>query len=278
MCALELGKYYTELGFNRPPFNITPDTGFFYPGSNHVAALEHLEYGLANGSGGFTLITGEVGLGKTLLCRQLLKRVPPGIKTAYVFNPAPTYAELLSEIYCDLTGVQLNAKSYSLPLREIYKKLLELAERGERAAVILDEAHRLRPNLLEGLRLLSNMETEREKLIYLILVGQPELEKTLLLPELRPLRQRISVQYKLAPLSRRETANYIRHRLATAGDGSFRFSSMSLYLAHSLSGGSPRRINQICGRAMLAAFAQGKMRVNWLMMLKAAKEVTGSLG
>ena len=277
MATANLNSCYFELGFREAPFNITPDTSFFYPGGKHMAALTHLQYGLATGSGGFTLLTGEVGLGKTLLCRQLLKNTPPGVKTAYIFNPTPTYVELLNAIYYDLTGERLKSVSYGEPLREIHSELLRLAAQGQKVAVILDEAHRLSPRLLEGLRLLSNLETEKEKLIYLILVGQPELERTLSLKELRPLTQRISVRYRLTPFNVKETEEYITHRLRIAQDvGGFTFSKTAMRLAHSFSGGAPRRINQICDRAMLAAYSKGKSSAGMFNIIKAAREVAGS--
>ncbi|MBI5815688.1 MAG: AAA family ATPase [Nitrospinae bacterium] len=277
MNAVDINSCYFEMGFREAPFSITPDTSYFYPGSRHMTALTHLQYGLATGSGGFTLLTGEVGLGKTLLCRQLLKNTPPGIRTAYIFNPTPTYVELLNAIYHDLTGERLKSSSYGEPLREIYKTLLALAARGEKVAVILDEAHRFTPKLLEGLRLLSNLETEKEKLIYLILVGQPELEKTLSLKELRPLAQRISVRYRLVPFTRRETMEYIRHRIKVAKSaGNFKFSMSAMLFVHNLSGGAPRRINQICDRAMLAAYSKGRKTAGSLAVIRAAREVTNS--
>ncbi|MBI4667056.1 MAG: AAA family ATPase [Nitrospinae bacterium] len=271
---LDINTCYRDMGFSEAPFNITPDTNYFYPGGKHVAALRHLQFGLATGSGGFTLLTGEVGLGKTLLCRQLLKNPPPGVRTAYIFNPAPTYTELLKSIYHDLTGVSLESASYGEPLRLIYQELVRLATHGEKVAVLLDEAHRLSPKMLEGLRLLSNMETEKEKLLYLVLVGQPELERTLGLKELRPLAQRISLRYKLMPFTRNETEEYIRHRLSVAGrGGEFSFNKAAIYLTHRYSGGAPRRINQICDRAMLAAYGAGKARAGARLVMRAAEEI-----
>jgi len=276
METLDLAACYRELGFSEPPFCITPDTGFFFPGGRHVAALEHLKYGLL--SGGFTMLTGEVGLGKTLLCRKLLKSVPKGIRTAYIFNPAPSYEQLLKTIYYDLVGEQMEASSFDEAQRTMSATLVGMAEKGEKVAVVLDEAHRFGPEALEGLRLLSNLETEKEKLIYLMLVGQPELERTVASVEMRPLAQRISVRYRLRPFSFSETYSYIRHRLGVAkiNGGGFGFSRSATLLVHAESGGVPRRINQICDRAMLAAFSKGANTVGAPMIWRASREIMGA--
>lgn len=272
MKTIDINECYWQLGFKEPPFSITPDTGYFFPGSHHVAALRHLRFGLL--SGGFTMLTGEVGLGKTLLCRQLLKSRPNGVRTAFIFNPLPTYEDLLQAIHYDLTGERLPGVSYEQLTRDFYKSLIALAENGERAAVVLDEAHRFSPDLLEGLRLLSNLETEKEKLIYLLLVGQPELEKTIATTEMRPLAQRINIRYRLTPFSRNETIGYIHHRLSLANKNRcFHFSHPAKLLAHYVSGGVPRRINQICDRAIISAFTLGVKRVNAGILWRAAREI-----
>jgi general secretion pathway protein A len=271
---LNISQCYQELGFAEAPFNLTPDTEFFFAGSKHQAALRHLHFGIANS--GFTLLTGEVGLGKTLLCRHILRNGPPGIQTAYIFNPQQSYSDLLASIYFDLTGKTTKKKSPGQIHSIIYKALIEMAKNNQRAIVIVDEAHRLTNELLEGLRLLSNLDTEKDKLIHLVLIGQPELEKNLATKELRPLAQRISVRYKLTPFNCGETIAYIRHRLQTARKPSkeepFRFTGFALYLTHFLSRGVPRRINQICDRALLAAFANNQNQVNARVLLKASRE------
>ncbi len=222
------------------------------------------------------MITGEVGLGKTLLCRSLLSDPPKGVRTAYIFNPNPNFSDLLQAIHYDLTGEHIKGETYSQLLDAMNDTLLKLAEKGERAAVLLDEAHRLSPELLEGLRLLSNLETEKEKLIYLILVGQPELERTLAMKEMRPLTQRISNRFRLIPFGLWETKGYINHRIQMVGKTeSFYFSEQALFMTHLYSRGVPRRINQICDRALLACFAANKMVVGYRMVMRAANEISG---
>lgn len=271
---IDIASCYKELGFSEAPFRITPDTNYFFPGGQHSAALQHLQFGLA--SGGFTLLTGEIGLGKTLLCRQLLKTAPEGTKAIYIFNPHLDLMDLLKLIYYNLTGIHFEAPYYDELLRKINSSLIEIADSGEKVAVIIDEAHRLGPEVLEGLRLLSNLETEKQKLIYLILSGQPELDRTLSLRRMRPLTQRISIKYQLKPFGRRETVRYVRHRLSVASqfDGHLYFTKIALSMVHFVSGGVPRRINQICDRALLSAFSLGKMEVNSFMVWQAGREVT----
>lgn len=166
---------YRFLGFRKAPFEITPDTDFFFPHGQYLEAISHLKYGLI--SGGFTLLTGEVGLGKTLLCRYLMRNLPEGVRIAHVFNPQQTYPDLLASIYHSLTGEVPQQESVAKLHDQLYRVLFELASQEQRVAVIIDEAHRITPELLEGLRLLSNLETEQRKLISLLMIGQTELER-----------------------------------------------------------------------------------------------------
>lgn len=269
---LKLENCYLELGLRAQPFSITPDTEFFYPGSQHATALSHLRYGIATGA--FSLLTGEVGLGKTLLCRHLLRNPPGKIRTAYIFNPVQGYEDMLATIHHDLTGEALERLTAGQYQKAIYDALLKMAEEGEYGAVVVDEAHRLSPELMEGLRLLSNLDTEKKRLLSLLLVGQPELDRTLELRSMRPLSQRISVRYRLKPLDRAETAYYVRHRIdVVRAEGEFDFTNAALWWVHRASKGYPRRINQICERATLAAFAAGRMHVSVPMIWQAAREV-----
>ena len=271
MTTLDLSMCYQELGFTEPPFRLTPDTDFFFPGSRHVEALNHLRFGIA--SGGFTMLTGEVGLGKTLLCRHLLRHPPDGVRFAYLINPDQSYGDLLTSIYEDLTGTTPKDSSLGALQRELPKLLLRLAEGGERVVVLVDEAHRLSGKVLEGLRLLSNLDTEKDKLMCLLLVGQPELEQKLAARVFRPLRQRISVRYRLKPLGYRETRDYILHRLQkTEQTHRLQFHPGVLGLIFLLSGGVPRRINQLCDRAMLGAFAKKNPVIGHFLVWKAAQE------
>lgn len=266
---------YGTLGFSTAPFRITPDTDFFVPHNQYLEAIGQLRFGLM--TGGFTLLTGEVGLGKTLLCRYLMRHLPVNTRTAYVFNPQQSYAELLGAILHDLGGRVPDPGASSAQLHEqLFRVLAKFAGRGTRVALVIDEAHRLQPELLEGLRLLSNLETEKRKLLSLLLLGQNELEQTLQLPSMRALRQRISAWYRLRPLTWRESADYIRHRLQVAhSSGGFEITGPACLVAHRYARGVPRRLNQICDRALLAAFASYRKRVDASLMRRAAREVVG---
>ena len=274
MTNVDMALCYQELGFAESPFSITPDTDYFFPGSQHMEALDHLRFGVA--SGGLTLLTGEVGVGKTLLCRYLLRHPPPGVRFAYLLNPDQSHADLLASIYRDLMGTIPEDRSLGALQRELPQALLRLAEEGEQVAVLVDEAHRLSSKVLEGLRLLSNWDTEKEKLMCLLFVGQPELERTLAARELRPLAQRISVRYRLMPFAWQETLQYIHHRLQVAGRyHRFQFPTKAKMLTHYLSDGVPRRINQLCDRALLAAYAKHRHAVSSWMLWRAQREISG---
>jgi general secretion pathway protein A len=268
-----LDACYGSLGFSTAPFRITPDTDFLVPQEQYLEAISHLRFGLATGS--FTLLTGDVGLGKTLLCRYLMQNLPVNLRTAYIFNPQQKYAEFLGSILYDLTGKVPPRDISSALLHDVlFKVLARLAGRGERVALLIDEAHCLTPELLEGLRLLSNLETGKRKLLSLLLVGQNELEQTLQVPEMRALRQRISVWHRLRPFTWRESMDYIRYRLQVARvEEGCDFTPLASLLAHRYAGGVPRRLNQVCERALLAAFSSGRTRVNAGLMQRAAREV-----
>jgi general secretion pathway protein A len=272
--SVHLEACYGSLGFATAPFRITPDTEFLVPQHQYREAISHLRFGLATGS--FTLLTGDVGLGKTLLCRYLMQHLPANVRTAYIFNPQQNYAEFLRSILYDLTGkMPRNEASSALLHDALFTVLARLAGRGKRVALVIDEAHCLPPELLEGLRLLSNLETGKRKLLSLLLVGQNELEQTLQAPEMRALRQRISVWHRLRPFTWRESVDYIRHRLQVAriAEG-FEITGPACLLAHRHAGGVPRRLNQICDRALLAAYSSRRSRVHAGLMQRAAREVT----
>jgi len=265
---------YTALGFTAPPFSITPDAGFLVPHEQYLEAIGHLRFGLM--SGGFTLLTGEVGLGKTLLCRYLMRHLPANTRTAYIFNPQQSYAELLAAIIYDLGGgISDNTASSAQLHEQLFRILAKHAASGTRVALLIDEAHRLKPELLEGLRLLSNLETDKRKLLSLLLVGQNELEDTLKLSSMRALRQRISAWHRLRPLKWRESADYIRHRLQVVSAEGFEITGPACLVAHRYARGVPRRLNQICDRALLAAYASYNKRVDARLMRRAAHEVVG---
>lgn len=273
MTTAELSLCYHHLGFAEPPFRITPDTDYFFQGRGHMEALDHLRFGIA--SGGLTMMTGEVGVGKTLLCRYLLRHPPRGIRFAYLLNPDQSYAELLASIHHDLTGTIPTDRSIGGLQRELNMVLLRLAQEGDRVAVLVDEAHRLSVKVLEGLRLLSNLDTEKEKLMCLVFVGQPELERTLACRAMRPLAQRISVRYRLGSFEWQETVRYVYHRLQVAGRvNRFRMGIGVITLIHVLSRGVPRRINQLCDRSMLATYGQGRRTVTPSMVWRANREIS----
>ena len=273
---LDLDRIYHAMGFRCPPFRITPDTSFFFPHSQYLAALGQLRYGAM--SGGLTLLTGEVGLGKTLLCRYFMRQLADlgGFRTAYVFNPKQGHTELLASLYRDLTGNSPTSTSEGGLHDELYAALIRFAEAGERVALIIDEAHALPPDMLERLRLLTNLETEERKLVALMLFGQNELEETLAHGSMRALRQRITLWHRLRPFGWLETADYIQHRLNGARlDGNFSFSRPAMLAARHLSGGTPRRINLICDRALMLAFSMNRHHVDLPMLRRAAHEALG---
>jgi general secretion pathway protein A len=269
-----LESCYSALGFSTPPFRITPDTGFLVPQRQYLEAIGHLRYGMATGN--FTLLTGDVGLGKTLLCRYLMQQLPKNVRTAYVFNPQQTYAELLASIIYDLTGNLVRGKASGAQLHDrLFNELAQLAGRGIRVALLIDEAHRLPTELLEGLRMLSNLETGQRKLISLLLVGQNELEQTLQAPEMRALRQRISVWHRLRPFTQRESREYMEHRLRIASrEQPMAITAHASWVAHRKAHGVPRRLNQICDRALMAAYMSDSDTLNARLMRRAAREVT----
>ena len=267
-----LTNYHESLGFKESPFTLTPDTSLFFPNPDHVAALSHMQYGLETSS--FTLITGEVGVGKTLLCRELLKNAPENIHTAYIFNPLQSRQDLLQSILLDLTGENRELDSVTALHDAIYQALLKIAENNGKTAIIIDEVHCLTPDILEALRLISNLETEKQKLISFILLGQPEIKKLLKLDSLSALSQRICVNYNITAMTPKATSEYIQHRIKHCQtETSFDVSYMARFWIHQYAKGIPRRVNQICDRAILAAYAKNTTCVTAKMAIKAAKEV-----
>jgi general secretion pathway protein A len=271
---MDLDACYRSLGFREPPFRITPDTDYFFPHAQYLTAIGHLRYGMLTGS--FAVITGEVGLGKTLLCRYLLRNLPGDVQTAYVFNPQQSFLELIKSIYHDLTGLTTESDSQAEVQDLLYEALIQISLTGKRVALLVDEAHRLNPEVLEGIRLLSNLETEKRKLMALLLIGQTELETSLKSHQMRALRERISVWHRLRSYTRAETMAYVRHRLNSARlRGNFRLTLPALMGVHWYSKGVPRRINLICDRAMLMGFVDQRPEVTLSMVRAAAGEVQG---
>jgi general secretion pathway protein A len=266
---------FTDFGFKENPFSITPDPRYLYLSRGHEESLAHLIYGTGP-NGGFVLLTGEVGTGKTLLIRSLLAQQLADVDIALVLNPRLSRREFLATI-CDELGVKYPGPPYSLKqLSDILSKhLLKTHGEGRHTVLVVDEAQNLSPRVLEQVRLLTNLETTRHKLLRIILVGQPELLQTLAHKELRQVDQRITARYHLSPLDRQETARYIVYRLAVAGIREDLFTPMAMRLVHRFSGGVPRRINTLCERTLLAIFSRGKSRVGVDLVWRAAREIRG---
>ena len=268
--------YLTFFGLNEKPFAITPDPRYLYLSERHAEALAHLLYGI-NEAGGFVQLTGEVGTGKTTIVRSLLAQTPKNAEIALILNPKMTAPEFLLTI-CEELGIGVpDAATGSLKdLVDILSEyLLRAHAAGRRVVLVVDEAQNLLPEVLEQVRLLTNLETNTQKLLQIILIGQPELRELLARNELRQLAQRVTGRYHLNPLSREETSAYVRHRLRVAGATSDIFAPQALNAVFSLSQGVPRVINVICDRALLGAYSLDRHRVTASLVRGAAAEVFG---
>ncbi|MEZ5515474.1 MAG: AAA family ATPase [Steroidobacteraceae bacterium] len=268
--------YRAFFGLNEKPFAITPDPRYLYLSERHAEALAHLVYGI-NEAGGFIQLTGEVGTGKTTVIRSLLAQIPRNAEVALILNPRMSAPEFLLTICEELgIGVPDNAAASLKDLVDILSRyLLRAHGDGKRVVLVVDEAQNLSPQVLEQVRLLTNLETETQKLLQIILIGQPELRELLGRVELRQLAQRITGRYHLDPLSADETHAYIRHRLRVAGATSDVFSGSALTEVHRWSQGIPRLINVICDRALLGAYTQDIHLVSSRIVRAAAAEVFG---
>jgi general secretion pathway protein A len=267
--------YKEFFGIPEDPFSITPDPKFLFLSERHREALAHLIFGVTEG-GGFVQLTGEVGTGKTLLCRNLLLQLPDELNLALIFNPRQTPLELVASL-CDELHVSYppGCESIKVLVDRLNDFLLDNHRQGRRTVVIIDEAQNLSFEALEQIRLLTNLETNTRKLLQIILVGQPELQTLLAQPQLRQLSQRITARYHLTPLTANETKQYVIHRLQVVGYHRRLFTPSALRLLHRLSGGIPRLINVICGRAMLAAYGRQVERINRRMLRRVAMEIQG---
>jgi general secretion pathway protein A len=268
--------YLSFFGLLEKPFAITPDPRYLYLSARHAEALAHLLYGI-NEAGGFVQLTGEVGTGKTTIIRSLLAQTPKNAEIALILNPRMTASEFLLTICEELgIGVPDAATDSRKDLVDILNHyLLRAHADGRRIVLVVDEAQNLAPDVLEQVRLLTNLETNTQKLLQIILIGQPELRDLLARNELRQLAQRVTGRYHLHPLSAAETAAYVRHRLRVAGATSDIFSSMALAELFHLSGGVPRVINVVADRALLGAYTQDRHRVTNGLVRHAAAEVFG---
>ncbi len=277
--------YRRYFGLKRSPFSIAPDPRYLYMSPQHKEALAHLLYGIRS-EGGFVLLTGEVGAGKTTICRRILETLSKNIVVAFIINPTLSVEELLAAV-CDEFGLayprKANVKAYVDRINEF---LLELNAGRKKAILLIDEAQNLKDEVLEQIRLLTNLETNERKLLQIILIGQPELRDRLARPDLRQLSQRIVARCHLDALSRSDIFGYVHHRIAVARGGRPKqdapptaepalFSSSALNSLYVCSGGIPRLINLICDRALLGAFVQHKQIVDKKTLLRAAAEVLG---
>ncbi|MBI3601620.1 MAG: AAA family ATPase [Candidatus Omnitrophica bacterium] len=264
-------KFY---GLKENPFNITSDPAFFFPSMRHEEAFNHLTYGI-NSRKGIIVVTGEIGTGKTTLCRMLLNRLSDQVKTALILNPNFSDIQLLQMIVHDL-GIDCQKKNKLDLVRAIALFLVDQSTRGRNVAVIIDECQNLNIRQLEQIRLLSNLETEKEKLLQIILVGQPELNDKLQNPTLGQLTQRVTVRYHILPLDKSEVKHYIAHRLKTAGASRrLQFTTQAIETIYAYSHGTPRVINILCDRALLGGFVRETFVIGEEIIQKCIKEIRG---
>jgi general secretion pathway protein A len=272
--------YASFFGLKHEPFSIAPDPRYLFMSDRHREALAHLLYGVRGAGGGFVLLTGEIGAGKTTVCRCLLEQIPKRCNVAYIFNPKLTALELLKTV-CDEFHVPYRhegpgpatVKDYLDPLNEF---LLKTHAIGLNNVLIIDEAQNLSASVLEQLRLLTNLETNQRKLLQIVLIGQPELRTMLARPELEQLAQRVIARYHLGALTQAESVRYLRHRLGVAGLVSVNpFTLRAMQRIHQRARGVPRRINLLADRALLGAYAEGVARVDRRIVDKAAAEIFG---
>lgn len=269
--------YEDHFRLKRKPFSIAPDPGFLFMSERHREALAHLMYGLQT-DGGFVLVTGEVGTGKTTLIRSLVDRIPPNLDVAFILNPRLTAQELL-ETLCEELGIH-DASATGGTVKHfvdrLTKHLLRTHAMGRSTVMIIDEAQNLSPTVLEQIRLLTNLETNEKKLLRIILLGQPELAELLDRRDMRQLSQRITARYHLGALNASETRAYIAHRLTLAGGNANLFTGGACRSVYNHTGGVPRLINVLCDRAMLGAYVEGVQRVTGSILRRAGREISGN--
>jgi general secretion pathway protein A len=253
--------YQKFFGLKELPFNVTSDPSFFFLSRYHKEALSCLMYGVSQRKG-IIVVSGEIGTGKTTLCRYFLNELGKKTKSAFILNPNFSELELIEAITSDF-GLKVKRRDKLSFNNELNRFLLQQAKSGCNVALIIDEAQNLGMAQLEQVRMLSNFETEKDKLIQIVLVGQPELNRTLHLHDLRQLKQRVMVQYHIFHLDRADTLDYIAHRLKIAGDtGRIQFTDEAINTIFEFSGGTPRLINVICDRCLLAAFVKGSFSID----------------
>ncbi len=267
---------YTDFfGLKEKPFALLPDPRYLFLSRSHREALAHLLYGIQEGEG-FMEVVGQVGTGKTTLCRTLLQRVGDEVDIGFIFNPSSSETELLSAINREF-GISADGPTRTDLIQELNRFLLDRRRQGRKVLLVIDEAQNLDPAVLEQIRLISNLETESEKLIQILLFGQPELDENLSRANLRQLRQRITILWRIQPLTRPETRAYIEHRMRVAGRrGPSPFSPGAFRALYRASSGVPRLVNAIADRALLAAYATGQRRIEGRLVRRTARELPGT--
>lgn len=266
--------YASYFGLTEAPFSISPDPRFLYMSKSHREAMAHLRFGLEEG-GGFVVLSGDVGTGKTTLCRSLVQKLPENIDVALVLNPQINHVELLATL-CDELNIDYPASAtVKVLLDTLNECLLKTYAQGRKTVLIIDEAQLLTRTVLEQVRILTNLETTKQKLLQIILIGQPELNHTLNRADMQQLAQRVTARYHLGPLSLEDSRVYINYRLAVAGCRKRVFSNGALKQVYKASGGVPRLINLICDRSLLGAYSENVLEVSASVARKAAQEVLG---
>lgn len=268
--------YLEYYGLKQAPFDLTPNPRFLFHSGKHREALNHLLYGIRERKG-FVQLTGEVGAGKTTLCRALLEQLNGKYSTALILNPVLDTNELVKAIGTEF-GLNMRGLDHLDMITVISEFLIKQVEAGRETILIIDEAQNLTEDLLEQVRLLSNIETDDRKLLQIVLLGQPELRERLNSHRLRQLRQRITVRYHLASLTRFEMAQYIQHRLQFAGSGGIpTFTGPALWRVYQYSRGIPRLINAVCDKALLAGYVEHTDRITYRMIGRALRELEGAI-
>ena len=269
-----MAMYLQFYGLQENPFNVTPDPRFLYYSPHHQEAYAHMIYGIEQRKG-FIEITGEVGCGKTTICRAVLSSLSDHVQTALILNPYLSETQLLRAMLNDF-GLEVRGRDRLSYIEVLNEFLLRMNTEGGNVALLIDEAQDLSQKVMEQVRLLSNLETDQHKLIQIVLVGQPELHQRLASESLRQLRQRITVRYHISPLTREETAVYIDHRLRIAGsDGRIEFAADAVRLVHKHSQGTPRLINAVCDNALLAGYVAGTRSIDCECVRKAVRQLEG---
>jgi general secretion pathway protein A len=271
---LEEAVYLQYYGLKEAPFNITPNPRFLFFSPNHREAFNHLLYGIRERKG-FVQITGEVGAGKTTLCRAMLEQLGNNFSTSLILNPVLDADQLVKAVAMEF-GLDVKGLDRLETVAAINQFLLHELELGRDAVLIIDEAQDLSPALLEQVRLLSNLETDARKLLQIVLMGQPELRERLNQHNLRQLRQRITVRYHLRPLTFQQVAQYVHHRLTVSGSkASALFTHPAIWRVYCYSKGIPRLVNAVCDKCLLAGYVQKHARINYRLVGKAIAELEG---